>query len=210
VRSKGISGKRPRPSAWVLEDTEESRFEPATDLPEWVSQTFLEAESPLFNLDHAHLQEAVVRFLWAGCPNKTQDKQILGTAQLGRPTGKPWPRGRQEQQLREWFGCVPDFLITLDAQFCHRCSDVSLCALVEHELYHCAHAEDKFGEPRFDRDGNPIWFMRSHDVEEFVGVVERYGDWEAGLQALGRALAHGPLIGRADIAGACGTCLRVA
>ncbi len=28
-----------------------------------------------------------------------------------------WQKGRQEQQMRDWFGNVPDFLITLDADY---------------------------------------------------------------------------------------------
>ena len=57
----------------------------------------------------------------------------------------------------EWFGFVPDFLITLSASFCRDHSDVEFCALIEHELYHIAHAKNEFGMPKYSRDtGKPI------------------------------------------------------
>src|SRR3546814_11509171 len=42
-----------------------------------------------------------------------------------------WQKRRQEQQMCEWFGRVPEFLITLDAAFCSACSDAQFCALVD-------------------------------------------------------------------------------
>jgi hypothetical protein len=53
--------------------------------------------------------------------------------------------------------------------------------------------------------------MRGHDVEEFVGVVARYGAEATGVAAIVDAAKAGPTIGRASIAGVCGTCsLKVA
>lgn len=109
----------------------------------------------------------------------------------------------------EWFGHVPDWLITLDASYCRTCGDAEFCALVEHELYHVGHALDEFGNPAFTRDGNPKLALRGHDVEEFVGVVRRYGVGDPGgaIAALARAAAGAPEVARSSIAGACGTCL---
>lgn len=120
-----------------------------------------------------------------------------------------WQKARQQQQMVEWFGLIPDFLITLDAHYCAQATDVEFAALVEHELYHCAQATDEFGAPRFNRDtGEPVWAMRGHDVEEFIGVVRRYG---AGPQdgALARLIDAGsatPEVSNLNIARACGTC----
>ena len=116
---------------------------------------------------------------------------------------------RAEQQLREWFGREPRFLITLDATYCVQCTDAEFCALVEHELYHCGHLTDEFGQPAYTKDGQPKLGIRGHDVEEFVGVVARYGIGEADSY-LGRlilAAAKGPTVAPIRVAQACGTCL---
>ena len=112
------------------------------------------------------------------------------------------------QQIQEWFGDVPDFLITFHAGAAASMDDPSFCALVEHELYHCAQKLDDYGMPKFSQDGSPSFCIRGHDVEEFVGVVARYGADAAGVSAMVDAANAGPTIGRASIAGVCGTCLR--
>ncbi|MFT0533259.1 putative metallopeptidase [Castellaniella hirudinis] len=66
-----------------------------------------------------------------------------------------WQTARQEQQLIEWFGHVPDFLITLAADYCAQCSDAEFCA------------------PKFTKDGMPRLALRGHDVEKFIGAVMR-------------------------------------
>jgi hypothetical protein len=48
--------------------------------------------------------------------------------------------------------------------------------------------------------------MRAHDVEEFVGVVRRYGAGEQ-VQKLVDAAQMPPEVARLDIARSCGTCL---
>lgn len=52
---------------------------------------------------------------------------------------------------------------------------LSSAPLVEHELYHITQATDDFGAPKFNKEGQPVLKLRGHDVEEFVGVVRRYG-----------------------------------
>lgn len=108
----------------------------------------------------------------------------------------------------QWFGRVPDYLITLDASYCRTCSDVEWCALVEHELFHIGQQEGQFG-PEWTKDGRPKLFIRGHDVEEFVSVVRRYGvgQPDGAIARLVRAGSSAPEIGRVSIAGACGTCL---
>ena len=58
-----------------------------------------------------------------------------------------------------------------------RCSatDREFLALIEHQLAHCAQAYDENG-PRFSPStGLPVYTLKSHDCEEFFGVVRRYG-----------------------------------
>ncbi len=85
---------------------------------------------------------------------------------------------------------------------------LSWCAVSEHELYHCAQARTKYGAPRFIK-GKPVFSIRGHDVEEFVGVVQRYGAVGTGVADLAAAAGRAPEIGRAGVAAVCGTCLRL-
>lgn len=189
------------------------RFVPSPELAEWITETFLDEESDMFNADHAHLRDAAIGVLWTNCDNNRNMRSIIGQAELMPPMamGK-WQRARAIQQVEEWFGSMPDFLLTFSAPAAHGMDDASFCALVEHELYHCAQKLGRYGMPAFNKEtGAPIFVMRGHDVEEFVGVVARYGADASGVTAMVNAAKAGPAIGRATIAGACGTCsLKVA
>ena len=66
-----------------------------------------------------------------------------------------WQKARMEQQMRDWFGEVPAFIITLAADYCAQCSDTDFCALIEHELYHIAQDTNQYGEPAFTKEGGP-------------------------------------------------------
>jgi hypothetical protein len=184
-------------------------FRPAPEVLEWIKAVFLSPEGPLHNPEHVHLNDAHIGVLWAGVLNVRNGRQVLGQAEMPRPQGNRWVKARQEQQLEEWFGDIPDFLITLDAAYCADCSDIEFAALVEHELYHCGQQRNEFGIPVFNRDtGLPKFTIRGHDVEEFVGIVRRYGKGapEGDLAKLVEAANRTPEVARIDIARACGTC----
>lgn len=103
----------------------------------------------------------------------------------------------------------PDFLITFDAENWFESGEAERLAIFEHELYHCAQAVDAFGMPRFSKmSGKPIFAMRGHDVEEFTGVVRRYGIGATGQDRVDfvEAAAAEPLISSARIRAMCGTC----
>lgn len=187
------------------------RFIPAHDVLDWLRDTFLDEASDLFNADHAHLLDAKLGVLWTNCDNSWNMRTVVGQAELMPPMamGK-WQRARAIQQVEEWFGMMPDFLLTFSATAAHGMDDASFCALVEHELYHCAQKMDQYGMPKFKEDGSPSFAIRGHDVEEFVGVVARYGAIDPGVAAMVEVAGRRPLIGAASIAGACGTCLRAA
>jgi len=199
------------PPASVLEPLFEDRFEPATDLLAWVRSTFIDPAGDLHNPEHGHLSDVGIGFLWSAQGFTKAGRRVLGLCedlqQSGR--GNAWQRGRASQQMREWFGEEPRFLITLDAQHCAECSDAEFCALLEHELYHAGHRRDEFGELAYDKHGGPKLYLRPHDVEEFVGVVERYGvgDPESYLGKLIMAAAKGPTVAPIRIKQACGTCM---
>lgn len=189
-------------------------FMPALDLPLWVLSTFLEPKSKLFNQDHYHLADFMdgqICFLWAAGGYESKGRYILGQTEELVFRASKWVKWRQEQQMMEWFGMnLPEFLITLDASYCAQCSDIEFCALVEHELSHIGH-EHKGEMPQFNRDnGLPKLRMVSHDVEEFVGIVRRYGVPKGSkLDEMVKAANAGPEIANIHIAQACGTCLRL-
>lgn len=201
---------RPQPPRELFEVGTRVSFLPAPDLAEWARATFIDDSAPLLNEDHHHLQRASIGFLWTSVRNSRQMRLIVGQAEVGQPRGAmgKWPKARAEQQLEDWFGEIPDFLITLDADYASQCEDATFCALVEHELYHCAQDIDAFGQPKFRQDGRPAFAMRGHDAEEFIGIVRRYGAGHAagGVQGLVEAANRRPEIAKAEIAGVCGTC----
>lgn len=187
------------------------RFIPAPDVLAWIKDTFLDEGSDLFNADHAHLRDASLGVLWTNCDNSRNMRSVIGQAELMPPMGMgKWQRARAIQQVEEWFGMMPDFLLTFSAPAAHGMDDASFCALVEHELYHCAQRQDQYGMPKFKEDGTPSFGIRGHDVEEFVGVVARYGAIDPGVAAMVEVANRRPLVDAASITGACGTCLRAA
>lgn len=195
--------KRPKPPKVM------TQFLPAPEIFEWVQHTLFDSASKLYNEDHEHLHHLEMpqlSFLWADGGFKKQGKFILGQCEKVMFNCGGWKKERQEMQMCDWFGDVPDFLITLDARFCAECSDVEFCALVEHELYHIAQALNDSGMPKFGKDGNPSLAIQSHDVEEFFGVVRRYGANES-VKKITRLANSNPEIAKIDIAHACGTCL---
>jgi hypothetical protein len=110
---------------------------------------FIDGDGALHNPEHEHLDKATIGFAWATEENSRNGRRILGLTELMPPMamGK-WSRARALEQMADWFGDVPDFLITIDvvaASF----DDASFCALIEHELYHCAQQRDAFGNPKF-------------------------------------------------------------
>ncbi|MET3352361.1 UNVERIFIED_ORG: hypothetical protein ABID33_000244 [Xanthobacter viscosus] len=203
--------RRPRPPVYLL-NGDEAQFVPTPELQAWAGTAVIAEDAALVNEDHAHLRLADIGFLWTNVENSRRGRRIIGQAELGEPQGAmgKWAKARAEAQVRGWFGEVPDFIITIDATYAAECGDAEFCALVEHELYHCGQERDPFGAPRFNRYGQPIWTMRGHDVEEFVGVVRRYGAEATGVRDLVEAANRGPEISGARVAHLCGTCGRSA
>ncbi|MFL6614097.1 MAG: putative metallopeptidase [Pantoea agglomerans] len=198
---------RPYPPAELVEDfAPDIKLIPATGIMQWVTDNILDGNGELHNPDHAHLIDADIAFMWAASAFSKKGRTVLGQAEEVMMRAGGWQKARMEQQMYEWFGHKPDYIITLAADFCSQCSDMEFCALVEHELYHIAQDTDEFGAPKFTRDGQPKLCMRGHDVEEFVGVVRRYGA-SADVQEIIDAASQPAEVAKINIARACGTCL---
>lgn len=199
---------RPYPPESMF-DYDSAPFVPAVEVWDWVSEQILKESGAIHNPDHEHLQHAHIGFIWAGTPNARRGRQVIGQAEEPVFRCGAWQKGRQEQQIIEWFGLIPDFLVTLDAMYCQSCNDTEFAALVEHELYHCGQKLDPFGAPKFNKDtGEPMFELKGHDVEEFIGVVRRYGTGnpEGPLAQLVAAANSKPEVANINISRACGTC----
>lgn len=185
---------------------------PAPEVWAWVEKAILDEQGPLHNPDHLHLEGADIAILWAPEGFKRQGRHVIGQAEMVSFQTSGWKRLRQEQQMEAWFGRVPAFIITLDAAYVSQCSDVEFCALVEHELYHVAQEVNEHGVPRFTESGAPKLMIRGHDVEEFIGVVARYGVGapDGAVSRLVQAAKAKPEISGDRVTHACGTCLQAA
>lgn len=189
-----------------IDDFIYTRLVPAPEVGEWAHETILAVDGPLHNPDHAHLIDADVKFLWASTAFVRQGRTVVGQAEQVMFRAGGWQKARQEQQMREWFGHVPEFIITLAADYAAQCSDLEFLRLIEHELFHIGQATDEFGAPKFTKEGLPKLALRSHDVEEFVGVVRRYGASPEVMRMI-EAAKGAPEVSAVSIARSCGTCL---
>lgn len=202
---------RPMPPDYMVDPDDYSglpKFAPAPEVWDWIKEHIIEEGGLLYNPDHQHLWgQTNIRVLWADFPFKKKGRDVAGTAEQVAFRVGGWQKTRQEKQMYDWFGTMPDFLITLAASYCHVCSDKAFCALVEHELYHIAHAIDnQTGALKYARSGLPKLEIRGHDVEEFVGVVRRYGA-DYSVQQMVDAANNGPEVDVVNISHSCGTCL---
>ncbi len=172
-------------------------FAPAHEVRDWARRTFIDKDADLVNPDHKHLRLADILFVWSSVNFKRQGQVVVGTAQPGkqRPSGPG-----QKEFIESWYlawnkNQSPDFIITICAPYVVDANPDQICALIEHEIYHCGQAKDAFGFPKYNKNGVPKYAMRGHDVEEFVGVVERYGDLgDPRMLQLKDALNSKPLI----------------
>ena len=180
---------------------------PSSEISEWVNQNILSEEGRIHNPDHIHLLDADVAFMWASGAFEKKGRYVLGQCEQVMLRAGGWQKARMEQQMHEWFGRIPKFIITLAADYCGQCSDLEFCALLEHELYHIAQATDDYGAPKFNKEtGMPVLILRGHDVEEFVGVVRRYGA-SKDVQEMVDAANRPAEVDHIDVARACGTCM---
>jgi hypothetical protein len=187
-------------------------FAPARDLAEWVREQFIEETGELWNEDHWHLAGADIAWEWTNVQNARQQRGVAAQTQMvGGSGGGRWDKAREEYHLKQVWGDVPIFRITVDTVWWMGHADANRCALVDHELYHCGLKRKLLtGEPVFGRGGRPQYAIQGHDFEGFKGVMERWGVGaaEAGAAEIVEAANRRPRIAAAQITRACGTCRR--
>ncbi|MDN8242709.1 putative metallopeptidase [Acinetobacter baumannii] len=207
---------RPFPPQELIDKADEEeaiRLAPAPDLMNWVIANFLTIGGPLHNPDHDHIAELIhdneefLAFAWASSACMAKKRMVLGQCEKVMFNQGGWKKARQEQQMRDWFGYVPVYLITIDASYCDQATDRDFCALIEHELYHIGVERDEDGDPLIsEMTGLPKHYLDGHDVEEFVGVVKRWGADES-VKRLIEVAKQAPFVSDVNISKCCGTCL---
>lgn len=137
--------------------------------------------------EHGHLEdgEATVDFLFRVEPLIRGGKLELGSVHLPNVQGKL--KGVFDFLFRRVFGRIPNFVMILDLEYWRDASEREREILVYHEMCHAEHKTDKEGELRFDEAGKAVYGIREHDVNEFIAVVERYGQWSDEIRRFVRA-----------------------
>lgn len=207
---------RPFPPQDLIDKAEEDeaiRLVPAPDLMNWVITNFLTVGGLLHNPDHDHIAELLhdneefLAFAWASSAFKSKQAMVLGQCEKVMFNQGGWKKARQEQQMRDWFGFIPTYLITIDATFCDKANDSEFCALLEHELYHIGVECDEDGEMIFSSStGLPKHYLAGHDVEEFIGVTKRWGASKS-VKRLVEVAKNPPFVSNLDISKCCGNCV---
>ncbi|OTG83266.1 hypothetical protein B9T33_02320 [Acinetobacter sp. ANC 5054] len=207
---------RPFPPTELIDQAEEEdaiRLAPAPDLKAWVKDNYLTMGGQLHNPDHDHIAELIhdneefLAFAWASSAAMAKKRMVLGQCEKVMFNQGGWKKARQEQQMRDWFGFVPQYLITIDAAFCEQTSDREFCRLIEHELYHIGVERDEDGEIIYsDMTGLPKHYLAGHDVEVFFGEIRQHGI-DSSVQRLLDITKNAPFVSETSIAACCGNCV---
>lgn len=167
------------------------------DLPEGSSQPAKHLQKLLRLPEFEWLRDAEVRieFLMRGHEEVRGGRVVLGSIH------QPMVQGQLKDvfvwMLERLFGELPELLIVLDTEYWMDADERLREVLVYHELCHAAHAQDKFGTPRFDKEGRPVIKLVGHDVEEFAAVVRRYGAYSPEIRDFINAASEGDEAARA-------------
>lgn len=207
---------RPFPPTELLDQAEQEeaiRLAPAPELKEWVVKNWLTVGGELHNPDHDHIAELLhdneqfLAFAWASSAAVAKKRMVLGQCEKVMFRAGGWQKARQEQQMRDWFGFVPQYLITIDATYCEQANDRDFCRLIEHELYHIGVERDEDGEVIYsDHTGLPKHYLAGHDVEVFFGEIRQHGV-DSSVQRLLDIAKNAPFASETNIAACCGNCV---
>lgn len=110
----------------------------------------------IINEYHSSLRNCKIKCLFYDKPRRRAGKLILATTEAVSP------------KFNYLTGI--DFIISIYEDAWDIMADQEKRALLDHELNHCFVGENK--------DGEPVYTILPHDVEDFRVIIERYGaDW---------------------------------
>lgn len=128
----------------------------------WLAPEVEEIANDLIAQYHTHLASARIGYLFR---EKAERKKVTLDGSVERVTqGKAGKVGSKKYEVL----CEKDFIIEIAADEWLQASTDLRKYIVDHELCHCAGEEDP-------ENGEMVWFTVPHDLEEFVGVVDRHG-----------------------------------
>ena len=142
--------------------------------------------------EHQHLvdNEIEIDWLMRNIEKISGGRMVLGS--VHEPTCQGQMAPVFEWMLERLLGKLPRFLVILDSAYWEQADDHAREILIFHELCHIRQKLDRYGAPRFDKDGLPVYGLHGHDVEEFTSVVARYGAHNPDLQQFIKAAnSHG-------------------
>lgn len=116
----------------------------------------------LVSKHHTDIAEAEIALVYEHGIKKDCDGHLVW--------GRAKKVGPLEHQFREH-----DFTILLNAEVWATLPEKGKRALLDHELCHCG--------AKTNDAGDTTYYMRRHDLEEFVEIVRRHGLWKADLEA---------------------------
>jgi hypothetical protein len=125
---------------------------------------------------HAHLCDAKIVLAWCFSWKPNKDGQLI--------LGQCRKASDLDRQMHSYDITI---LLNYHAWTEVNFTDLHKRALLDHELCHADLDYDKDGEPREDAHGRKIYRIRRHDLEEFRGIVERYGCWKGDIEAFVQA-----------------------
>lgn len=137
---------------------------------------------------HGHLTDASIVLAWNTSWSADADgRLVLGkckkASDLDRELFASTADEGEQRQL--------DFVILLNEEAWHEMGPAQQTALLDHEVSHCAIAEDENGHPKHDECGRVCYRIKKHDLEEFRDVVSRHGAYKSDIEAFVRAAVEG-------------------
>ena len=111
---------------------------------------------------HSTIEGAHIALVWAHDVKPDRDGHLV------------WGKTRKVTALERTFH-PHDFIIALTYTVWTTLPDVAKRALLDHELEHCASRETD--------DGEVVYYVKKHDLEEFVSIVRRYGLWRTEVES---------------------------
>ena len=161
-------------------------------VPEGELHPAIIAERLMLDEEHAHLKENElhIEYLFKTEHKSKGGKQILGM--VHEPKVQGHLKDLFEMLVMQFFGAMPNYIITLDHEYWKDASAIDREALLWHELAHIKQQKDAYDAPKFDRDGLPVYGLVEHDVTAFISEVRRYGAWHGELQSMVNAANKRP------------------
>ena len=138
-----------------------------------VSERIEQVAKELIGLYHPHLAGAKIAYMMKKAPEEKDGKVA---PQKQRRMGKKGVMGVARTVPALYYALTGfDFVIEIDEIFWDILDLDQQTALVDHELCHCVMDEKGF-------------YVRDYDVEEFVAIVKRHGNWKHELEAMFEAM----------------------